>query len=511
MVLRARCFAPTLLLLAALPFAGAEESFEDVLKRTDQANAEAVFALAEWCKEHNLTTKARQYYFQVIKLDKDHAEARTAIGQVRVGDRWVAKNLVKDEPAKPGSTGAPKFTGPAPKASDVSWNLTVPRDPAPNNHFVDAYIARMPTVANDSGEMELAVSTLLTSDNLPTALPRICAALLTPAFTDLYGPSDMVQGLLRDGRRADAKTLFPFVVAASSRSTDADDLSAFAYAAAQIRDKRAMPRLIELMEHENKDLAESATVAAAAVTGLPKEGLTPDKAKGWWARFHATDEVGILRAQLASKDPETSIAAAAELGQLNEKKALDVLIDWMRHEDPKVAAKAHLQVTGFTGRDWSYMPTDPLDLRLKRVDVVAKWWKENRENFTLMVDPRLRKASSAPEPEAAAAAADPAAAAVRDLASTDAKAAATAESLLAGKGTTAVPFLIAGLGSDSPITSRKCSELLQRASKKTDIAFNPRDPAEKRQQAIDAWKAWAIAQKLMTEETADEAEPPAEQ
>lgn len=511
MVPYARSFAPALLLLTALPFAGAEDSFEDVLKRTDQSNPEAVFALAEWCKERNLTSKARQYYFQVIKLDKDHAEARAAIGQVRVGDRWVAKNLVKDDPAKPqGAAPAPKFTGPAPKASDVSWNLTVPKDPTPGNRFVDSYIARMPTVANDSGEMELAVSTLLTPDNLPTALPRVCAALLTPAFTDLYGPSDMVQGLLRDGRRADARTLFPFIVAASSRSTDVEDLSGFAYAAAQMRDKRAMPRLIELMEHENKDLAEAAAVAAAAVTGLPKEGMTPDKAKSWWARFHATDEVGIMRAQLASKDAETSIAAAAELGQLNEKKALDVLIEWMRNEDPKIAGKAHLQVTGFTGRDWSYMPTDPLDQRLKRVEVLSKWWKENRENFTLQVDPRLRKASSAPAPEAAVAV-DPAASAVRDLSSTDAKAAAGAESLLAGKGTAAVPFLIAGLGSDSPITSRKCHELLQRASKKSDIAFNPRDPAEKRQQAIDAWRTWAIAQKLMTDDTAEDAEPPAEQ
>jgi hypothetical protein len=46
--------------------------------------------------------------------------------------------------------------------------------------------------------------------------------------------------------------------------------------------------------------------------------------------------------------------------------------------------------------------------------------------------------------------------------------------------------------------------LLQRVSKKSDIAFNPRDPAETKRKAVAAWTEWANSQKLLPDEAAAE-------
>ena len=482
----------------------AEDTYDEMVKKTDQSNPEAVYALAKWCQDHNLPSKARQALFQVIKLDKDHAEARNDLGQTKVGDRWISKSQLKDGGAKPANTagGKPGDTnggsngpiGKAPSAAEVGWDLTLPKDPKPANTFVNSYIERMPKVGNDSNEMEVSVSTLMTDENLPTALPRICAALLKPEFTDLYGPCDMVQALLKQGRRRDAQLLFGFIATASTRSTDSEDLQAFAFAASGVRDKRAMPRLIELMASDKQDVADAATDAAAAITGVSRAELNLDRAKGWWAKYWRSDETSIMKAQLNSKDAETSIHAAGILAAQQDKKALDVLIEWMRSEDTKIANKAFLQVAQFTGRDWAYVPTDPLDARLKRIDVITKWWKENRDSFKLIAEAKPQEVAVQ---GGTAAASDPYVDAVRDLGAVDGKAAAKAETTLSDHGNDAVPALIDGLSSDNPIIARKANELLQRVSKKSDIAFNPRDQEAAKRKAIDAWTAWAKEHHLL--------------
>ena len=497
-----RCFAPTLLLLLAIPFAFGE-TYDEEVKKTDQTSADQVFTLAQWCSENNMPSKARQHLFQVIKLDKDHAEARALLGQVKIGDRWVAKNQLKEDQKAPAAGEKPLPVGPAPAAKDVAWNLMTVKDPAPANTFVNSYIERMQTVANDSNEMEVSVSTLTTAENLPTAIPRLCAALQKPTFTDLTGPSGIVQALVKDGRRADARVLFPYIAQASLRCTDPDDLMAFAFAASQIRDKRAVPRLIELMASDNKDLASSASEAISLITGLPRDSMTAEKATAWWGRFYRSDDTDILRAQLSSKDPDTALAAASQLGALQEKKVIDVLIEMLKSDDVKICAKAHLLVTTFTGRDWGYVATDPKEQRLKRIELLTKWWKENRENYVFAIDQRLVKDSTVVNDKGSAIATDPIVVAVRDLAATDAKLAAKAESELLNKAGGAVPALITGLESDNPITARKSHELLQRISKKSDIVFSTRDAADKKQKAIAAWKTWAIANKFLSEDHAE--------
>ena len=503
-----RNVVPALLLLAAVPFMAAEENFAEKLKATDQTNPEQVFALAQWCQENNQPSKARQYLFQVIKLDKDHAEARALLGQVKVGERWVSKSQLKDGGVKekPAAEEKPFSGGKGPSATEVGWDLTVPKDPTPGNPFLTQYVARMSRVSNESNEMEVSVSTLQTEENLASGLSRLCAALVTPEFTDLYGPSDIVQGLLKTGRRADAQRLFGFIAQASTRVTDADDLQAFCFAAGGLKDKRALPRLIELMGSDKPDVASAAGEAAGAITGLPRDSLTVEKVSGWWGRFHRMDEAQIMAVQAKSKDPDTAIPAATQLALLGDKSAIDVFIAFMKVDDPKVSGKAHGQLTQFLGSDWGFNATDAKENRQKRLDLLTKWWKENKETYKLTVDPRLKKGSVAAAADAGGKAENPLALAVRQIGSANPKAALRAESDLISGGNLAVPHLICGLSSADPITARKCHELLQRVSKKSDIAFNLRDPAEAKRKAVAAWTDWANSQKLMpTEDAAEEA------
>ena len=495
--------------LAAPPFLAAEESFAEKLQATDQSNPEQVFALAQWCQENNQPSKARQYLFQVIKLDKDHAEARALLGQVKVGERWVSKSQLTQGSVKetPAVEDKPLSGGKGPAAADVGWDLTVPRDPTPGNPFLTKYVERMTQVSNESNEMEVSIATLQIEENLASGLSRLCAALTNPEFTELYGPSDIVQGLLKTGRRADAQRLFGFIAQASTRVTDAEDLQAFCFAAGGLKDKRALPRLIELMSSDKADVAAAAGEAAGAITGLPRDNLTLEKVSGWWGRFYRMDEAQIMAVQAKSKDPGTAIPAATQLALLGDKSAIDVFITFMKVDDPKVSGTAHVQLTQFLGSDWGFNATDSKEDRQQRLDLLTKWWKENRETYKLTIDPRLKKSSvaAAADAESGSKAEDPLALAIRQIGSANLKAALQAESDVINGGNAAVPHLIDGLSSADPITARKCHELLQRISKKSDILFNPRDPADAKRKAVAAWTAWAHSNKLIPAEGAAEA------
>src|SRR3954468_10420519 len=134
MLLRLAC----LLLLAAVAFG--EESLDEKVAATDFTSADSVFVLASWCKEHRMPTKAQQYYNQVLRLDKDHEQARAALGFVRVGDRWVNKAFAPPGSGQAAAGGTeepagPRPTVPGPTAAQIQWDLTLPTDPEPNNPF----------------------------------------------------------------------------------------------------------------------------------------------------------------------------------------------------------------------------------------------------------------------------------------------------------------------------------------------------------------------------------------
>jgi hypothetical protein len=63
----------------------------DELLPTIANTAEGHWQMAEWCKEAGLLDERRRHVAEVIALDPDHAEARAALGHLRVGTGWMTQ------------------------------------------------------------------------------------------------------------------------------------------------------------------------------------------------------------------------------------------------------------------------------------------------------------------------------------------------------------------------------------------------------------------------------------
>lgn len=500
------------LLLATVAATGWAESLAERIKATDMSNAEQVFELAEWCSANNLPTKARQYYNQVIKLDKDHEGARTFLGQVRVGDRWVSAKAagVAAKPAADAGAGgaapaARTAAGPGPTAEQITWDLTVPKDPEPQSTFINQYIDRMSSVGNDSRDMDVSVATILMDEHLAKALPRVCAALMRPDFRDLYGASTLVMELLRRGEAAKARQLLPFLVAASGRITEAEDLATFAYAAAMLKDKRVVPRLIQLLATGGDEVRDAAVDGLGGITLLPIEQITVERAQQWWDLNHNVSDQQTYQEQLNSQDPRVAVEAAKALYQYRDRAIVPVLIRLLRSDDRLVCNEAIHVIKQITGNTWSYDASGTPEEKGKRADELAKWWKEEQFRFRWIDELADESADAA----TAGNAADPAAEWVRQLGSVAGNEAATAEGNLINQGAKSVPALIAGLENPGRLVRRKCHELLVKVSKQ-DLPFDAAAGDAERAGQVAAWKKWAAESGQFGDEAATEGAEKAE-
>jgi hypothetical protein len=471
-------------LVLAAALAWGEETLEDKVAATDMTSADQVFALANWCKDHRLPTKAGQYYKQVLTIDKDHDGARAALGYVHVGDRWVPKQYAPPGAgtAKPGGEAAAepqRALVPGPKASEIPWDLTVPEDPESSNGFITKYVERLPTVNNDSNEMDVSVATCIDPKYWHSALPRLCKALLRPDFSDLYGASSMVLDLARKDRLEEARPLVGFMVKASDHVSDPEDLECFCYAIAVFKDRRAVPRLIELMEHGSGSVPKAAAQAIAQIASLPAADLTVDKAQAWWDMNHNVSEREGLRAQLRSADLSTALEAAKSLYKYRDHEIVPVLLKALRSDDIRQRRDAIGIITKITGDNWGFDPEGDPTIRTKVATRLDEWWKQEKDRFEWRGD------SSA----SSTATSDPLAELVNRLDSTEGTKSQEAETELRGRGEDAVPALIAGLSSPGSIARRKCNELLRDLTKQ-DFGFDARGTDDERAKAVLAWKAW---------------------
>jgi hypothetical protein len=495
-----------LVLLCCL--AQSEETLQDVIKRTDMGNADAVFTLAEWCAEHNKPTTARQYYGKCLEIDKDHEAARARLGQVKIGDRWVASGQAPPgaKTGDKGVNGAPATVarggaGPGPAAKDVAWELTV-ASASGDSGFVDNQIERMNRAKNDSDEMDSAVLTLLRADCRPQLLPRLSAALMRADFNDIYGACQITLKLLKEGHRGTARKLLPFIAKCSEHVTDADDLETFAYVGPLLRDRRLLPRLIELMDHANPAVKKAATGGVAALTLLPAGDLTPAKAKAWWDQNWNVPEHQVLMEQLRSSDPKVSVEAAKGLYELRERLIVPALTKLLKSDDHQVVNDAIMVITKITGNDWGFATDLPADKKTAIIASLDKWWKENQNRFEWIEDRNAK-----PEADANAAnakPADPNLLLVQQLSSVEGKQSEGAQASLLGKGKEAVPALIAGLRDKSTLIRSKCNDLLKTISKQ-DFKFDAHGDEGKLAAAIEAWRKWALSQKIVLEPGEDEA------
>ena len=499
------------LLLAIVAATGWAESLADKIKATDLSDAEQVFGLAQWCAGNNLPTKARQYYNQVVKLDKDHEAARNALGQVRVGDKWVSAKAagVEARPAAGAGGGAPlpaerRPSGPGPSVEQITWDLTLPKDPQPQSTFINQYIERMSTVPNDSRDMDVSVATMMMDDHLPLALPRVCAALVRASFSDLYGPSSLAMELLKQGQTAKAKQLLPFLTKASERITDSEDLATFAYAAGVLKDKRVVPRLIQMLETGNDDVKAAAADGLTGITLLPREQMTAERAQQWWDLNHNVSDQQTYQEQLNSRDPRVAVEAAKALYPYRDRAIVPALIRLLRSDDRSVNGEAIDVIKQITGNTWSYDPAGTPEQKKKRADELEKWWKEEQFRFRWIAEIKAESAAANASPTSAA---DPAVEWVRQLGSVAGNEAATAEGNLVGQGTKSVPALIAGLENPGRLVRRKCFDLLVKVSKQ-NLPFDPAGSDADRATQVAAWKKWAEGAKLLESDEGEE--PPAD-
>ena len=469
-----------------------EDSLEEVIKKTDMSSPDAVYALAEWCAEHNKPTTARQYYGKVIELDKDHEAARLKLGQVKVGDRWVSIAAAGIKPAaSKDASGATLATrgssGPGPAAKDVAWDLTLPTCSG-DAGFVDAQIERMNHAKNDSDDMDSAVLTLLRADCRPQLLSRLSAALMRPDFGDIYGACQIMLRLLKEGHRASARRLLAFIAKCSEHVADNDDLETFAFAGPMLHDRRLVPRLIELMDSPNEAVKKAATEGVNTLILLPLADLTSAKAKAWWDQNWNIPERQVLSEQLRSPDPTIAVEAAKGLYDLRDKSIVPALIKLLKNDDRKVVSEALQVITKITGIDWSFSTDLPPEKRTQIIASIDKWWKENQNKFEWIED-----RNAAPPEEARPV--DALVLLVQQLASVEGKQSEQAYGTLRGKSKDAVAALIIGLHDRNTLVRIKCNDLLKAISKQ-DFHFDAHAEEEKLTASIDAWRQWARSQKI---------------
>lgn len=471
--------------------------------QTDKSDPEQVFALAQWCTENGLKTKASKYYSLVVKLDKDHQGAREALGMVKVGEHWVSSKTAGVKSTKGGDAGSDEdpaaggggpgraAKGPGPKAADVAWDLTIPPEKG-SNEFVQKYIDRLPSVANDSDEMSNAVATMMMDEHLQAAISRLCKAYVSGSYGDLYGACDLVIALENQGAFAVAKPLLPFLVKGSEHVTDAEDLASFCFVSAMFHDKRVVPRLIELMDHGNPDVQTAAADAIASVTLLPSAGLTAGKAQQWWDLNHNVSEQQIYSEQLNSRDPAVAVQAAGALYAFRDKAIVPVLIRLLKSDDRAVCAQAIGVIKQISGNEWGYSPTADKEGKKKVADRLEVWWKEEQFRFIWIEDTLAKPASTV-----ALSPSDPNHELVAKLGSVTENDSQQAEASLRSTGEKAVPALIDGLSSADRRVRRKCHELLQTISKQ-EIAYDAAGSDEERATGIAAWRAWAAGKGLIS-------------
>lgn len=484
-----RRLLPLLLAAAFSPLAFAEESMEERVKKTDMNSADSVYELGLWCEQNNKPTAARKWFNKAIQLDKNHEPARTKMGQVLVGDRWVPASMVPGGAKKPEAKGTDagprrRSSGPGPTAKEVKWDLAIPEFER-DNDFIEQQIKRMNDNKNDSDNMDSATLTLYREDNRTEMIPRLCAALLRDNFNDLYGTSALIMMFAKDGDFTTVRRLTGFLTKASERSTDTEDLEMFAYVAPLARDRRVIPRLIELMDNADEAVKSAATKSFAQVALQSAEGMTAAKAKAWWDLNHDVSERVFLNEQLQSDDPLVAVEAAKGLYELREKAIMPALFKILKGDDRRANEKAIGLISRVTGNDWGYDIGAPPEERAKIVTQLEKWWKENSTRFEWIEDRNAKPADGA-----VAKANDPLMQWVKQLASTTDNDAQLAEQNLLGKGDEAVPTLIRGLKDPGVIVRRKCNDILKALSKK-DVGFDPRGEEDQRQKGINAWIAWA--------------------
>jgi hypothetical protein len=165
-------------------------------------------------------------------------------------------------------------------------------------------------VAGDSARKRSRASTSTTS-----AVDHVETLLLAARLGDA---SARLSALRLQARQLDDPRVIAFRHALEKRASTTHNASPVGalHALAELRDKNAVPAIVELLEAENEDVAAAAQAALVALT-CEDLGCKPKRWLEWWERMGSRTRVEWLLEGLAHRSPELRLAASNELYEIS--------------------------------------------------------------------------------------------------------------------------------------------------------------------------------------------------
>lgn len=498
-----RCILQILLLagvaLTPLHAAASTDEYEAELAGVDLDHPDAVYQLAMWCRENGLHYKASRHFKQALALDPDHQPTRNALGQVWYDRRWVHKSRVPgltaddDDDDDGASRPAPRPRTPGPEADEVDWGLDEELPPLddPQSKWLSKIVADMNTAGNYSAEMERAWRTLLLDDYVALSGTVLAHTLQEPAFTDIYGPSQFVLAAYESDdpdKRAQADLVLPYLVRASHRVEDAEELYFFAIAVANVGDRRVIPRLIQLLD-AGGDAAAGARAALHTLTLMNEDTIDVDSAEEWWDRYHNASDAEIYGNQLDHRDPMVRLAACRRLYPTQDRRIVPTLIEIAENHEGAPLHGAVDLLERITATDWNLRRATP-ENKGELIEKLEAWWAEEGDGF-VFVEFRGRKPAAG---DVSARQARGVPLWINQLTSLERETANAAHDSLRHAGLKAVPALIDALEGGDRVRAGKARDLLRTITSQ-NFGYEPnRGTDDARQAAIAAWREWYQAQ-----------------
>ncbi len=504
------------------------ESLNQRLAMTDMTDAESVWELALWCEEQRKAYMYRKYLQKVIDINPDHEPARLALGYIWYKDEWTHKSrvprhvLAAQEKAEqeaearrnPGPDETRRATGPAPTVDQIEWDLSIPPDPNPGDApWVNEQINAMNRSGNYSDAMEQAYRTLLMDRYFPVAMHHLAKALLRDDFRDLYGVSMMISELQRardQARLEQMKKLIPHMVKASSRVTDGEDLWAFASVVAISGERKAVPRLIEILETGGEDAREGAQAALSNITLMAEDSITPAAARDWWKKYHNASDSVVYGDAVRSNDLNKVLTACEKLVPHGWKLAIPNLIRVIEEGNTRHLLMADALLEQLTDSSWVEMDMSDA-VREKKIEHLKNWWKDNKDSFVPPVIVKMRNAAIASSGgQSGPSKQQLVVERINKLASIEKLEVSSAANYIIKQDTDAIaPLITNGLNHSSGIVREESVKLLRQITGQ-HFAFSGLTGSEAdRDAARNKWVEWATAEGHLGGET--EAPPDGEQ
>ena len=162
--------------------------------------------------------------------------------------------------------------GPAPKADEIDWDLSFPANPDTDGamtNFLKGELRHLNSPRNTG-----SWSTLVLEQQREVAIILLKEAIADGSFTNVAVPMKVAEHFIEEGKRNEADALVPFMVKASEKATDIEALAEFAYKIGTFGDKRVIPRLIELLSHNDENIQFNTKYSLAQFMVRPIDDIT---------------------------------------------------------------------------------------------------------------------------------------------------------------------------------------------------------------------------------------------